>query len=74
MGNGCSYKCTNSDCGYEAMISGGLVAPAPDLKPIQPKCGECEGTNLRKFFYGRTRCPKCRAKLKRDADSGYEWD
>lgn len=51
-----------------------LTAPVPDLTPIQPTCEECEGTNLRKFVYGRTRCPKCKATLKRDDDSHYMWD
>jgi len=46
-----------------------LTAPAPDLKPIEPRCGECNGRNLKKFYPGRTRCPKCGSKIKEDPDS-----
>jgi predicted nucleic acid-binding Zn ribbon protein len=97
MGSAYSYKCTNSECGYEATISGGkscgfcgevesmtcldckelmdvLTAPAPDLKPIEPRCDECKGQNLKKFYSGRTRCPKCGSRLKKDTNSDIMWD
>ena len=97
MGFAYSYKCTNSECGYEATISGGkdcgvcgevesmtcldckelmdvLIAPAPKLKPIEPRCDECKGQNLKKFYSGRTRCPKCGSRLKKDPNSDILWD
>jgi predicted nucleic acid-binding Zn ribbon protein len=97
MGSAYSYKCTNSDCGHEATISGGkdcgflgevesmvcldckelmdvLVAPAPKLKPIEPRCDECKGQNLKKFYPGRTGCPKCGSKIKRDPSTLVRWD
>ena len=51
-----------------------LTAHAPDLKPIEPRCNECKGKNLKKFYPGRTRCPKCRSKMKQDPDSMVMWD
>ena len=97
MGSAYSYKCTNSECGYETTISGGkdfgfcgevesmvcldckelmnvLIAPAPKLKPIEPRCDECKGQNLKKFYSGRTRCPKCGSRLKKDPNSDIRWD
>jgi len=97
MGSAYSYKCTNSECGYEATISGGkdcgflgevesmvcldckelmdvLTAPAPDLKPIEPRCDKCMGRNLKKFYSSRTGCPKCGSKIKRDPSTLVRWD
>ena len=97
MGSAYSYKCTNSECGYETTISGGkdfgfcgevesmvcldckelmnvLIAPAPKLKPIEPRCDECKGQNLKKFYSGRTRCPKCGSRLEKDPNSDILWD
>jgi uncharacterized protein with PIN domain len=51
-----------------------LTAPAPDLKPIEPRCDECKGQNLKKFYPGRTRCPKCGARLRKDPNSDVLWD
>jgi hypothetical protein len=51
-----------------------LTAPAPDLKPIEPRCNECKGKNLRKFYPGRTGCPKCGSKMKRDPSTLVRWD
>ena len=51
-----------------------LTAPSPDLKPIEPRCDECKGQNLKKFYSGRTRCPKCGSKMKKDPDSMVLWD
>lgn len=51
-----------------------LTAPAPDLKPIKPRCDNCKGQNLTKFYPGKTRCPKCGSKIKQDPDSMVIWD
>jgi predicted nucleic acid-binding Zn ribbon protein len=51
-----------------------LIAPAPKLKPIEPRCDECKGQNLKKFYPGRTRCPKCGSRLKKDLNVIIMWD
>ena len=51
-----------------------LTAPAPNLKPIKPRCDECKGKNLRKFYPDRTRCPRCGSRLKKDTNSDIMWD
>jgi len=51
-----------------------LTAPSPGLKPIEPRCDECKGQNLRKFYPDRTRCPKCGSKIKQDPDFMVMWD
>jgi predicted nucleic acid-binding Zn ribbon protein len=84
----CAYEATVSggkDCGFcgevESMVCldckelmDVLTAPAPDLKPIEPRCGECKGQNLKKFHPGKTRCPKCGARLRKDPNSDVLWD
>jgi predicted nucleic acid-binding Zn ribbon protein len=45
-----------------------LTAAAPDLKPAEGKCDECGGKNLKVFHPGKTRCPKCGARLKKSGD------
>lgn len=45
-----------------------LTAAAPDLKTVEKKCDECEGKNLKVFHSGKTRCPKCGARLKKSED------
>ena len=51
-----------------------LTAAAPDLKPVERKCDECGGKNLKVFQLGKTGCPKCGGKLDRDEDSMVLWD
>ena len=51
-----------------------VIAPSPDVKPIEPRCDECKGQNLKKFYAGRTRCPKCGSKMKIDPHSRPMWD
>jgi len=84
----CGYEATISggkDCGFcgevESMVCldckewmDVLIAPAPKLKPIEPRCDECKGQNLKKFYPGRTRCPKCGSKMKKDPYSMIMWD
>jgi predicted nucleic acid-binding Zn ribbon protein len=50
-----------------------LTAAAPDLKPVERKCDECGGKNLKVFHSGKTRCPKCGARLKKSEDFNL-WD
>jgi len=50
-----------------------LTAAAQDLKPVEKKCNECEGKNLKVFHPGKTRCPKCGARLKKSEDFNL-WD
>jgi uncharacterized OB-fold protein len=45
-----------------------LTAAAPELKPAEGKCDECGGKNLKVFHPGKTRCPKCGARLKKSGD------
>ena len=84
----CGYEATISggkSCGFcgevESMtcldckeLMDVLIAPAPKLKPIEPRCDECKGQNLKKFYSGRTRCPKCGSRLKKDTNSDILWD
>jgi ribosomal protein L37AE/L43A len=51
-----------------------LTAPAPDVKTIDPRCDVCKGKNLKKFHPGRTGCPKCGSKIKRDPNTLVMWD
>lgn len=49
-------------------------ANAPSgLAPVERKCGECGGKNLKLFHSGKTRCPKCGARLKK-SDNFDLWD
>jgi predicted nucleic acid-binding Zn ribbon protein len=84
----CGYEATISggkSCGFcgevESMtcldckeLMDVLTAPSPELKPIEPRCDECKGQNLKKFYSGRTRCPKCGSKLKKDTNLDIMWD
>lgn len=44
------------------------------FRAVKKKCGECGSENLKKFYIGKTRCPKCGAKLDKDEDSMILWD
>lgn len=42
--------------------------------PVDPKCPECKSRNLKKFHAGRSRCPKCRSRLKENQEYFGFWD
>ena len=49
------------------------AATPSGLKPVERKCDECGGKNLKKFHSGKTRCPKCGFRLKKSEDFNL-WD
>ena len=42
--------------------------------PVDPKCPECGSKNLKIFHPGRTRCPKCRSRLRENREFFGFWD
>ena len=49
------------------------AATPSGLKPVERKCAECGGKNLKKFHSGKTRCPKCGSRLEKSKDFNL-WD
>ena len=42
--------------------------------PVESQCPECGSKKLKTFYPGRTRCPKCRSRLKENQQFLGNWD
>jgi len=64
---GISIMLESMICGFCEELVDVVVAKEPNFEPVEfPKCKKCGFQSLKKFYPGKSRCPKCKSKIKYD--------